>query len=289
MIRLPNFEFHSPTALEEVFALLGTHGDAARLMSGGTDVLPKLKAGRMDCGHLIGLKRVAGLDRLAFDEAGGLTIGACTVLARVTENSTVRRLYPALAASIDVLATPQVRNKASLVGNLCNASPGADTATPLMAMGARVAVVSSGGRREVALEDFIQGPGSTALEPGELVEHINVPTPAPELRSVFLKFSPRSKVDIAAVNLAVALTLAEERIEKVDLFLGTVAPTPMRAQRTEEVLTGEALTTERIEEAALEASRECRPITDFRATETYKRRLVQVMTQRALKALSYKA
>ncbi len=286
MIKLPSLEFHSPGTLEEVFALLATHGESARLMGGGTDLLPRLKRRNAECQHLIGLRQVEGLGEVSFDEGTGLAIGATALLAQVAELPAVGRHYPALAAAIDRLATPQVRNKAGVAGNLCNASPCADTATPLLAYGARVVIASAAGRREVGLADFIVGPGATVLEPGEVVERVLVPPPPEGLRSIFFKFSPRSKVDIAAVNLTLALTFDGERVDEAKLCLGTVAPTPMRAERAEGILTGQALDAQRIEEAAQAASRECQPITDFRASEEYKRRLVYVLTKRALETLS---
>jgi len=285
-VRLPDFELHRPTTLDELFELMRLYGRAARLMSGGTDLLTSLKRGKYSCSHVIALKGIAELDGLAFDERRGLEIGANAILIDVARHPAVRERYPVLASAIDVLATPQVRHKATVAGNLCNASPCADTATPLMALGAVAVLRSSAGTRELKVEELIRGPGKTALAEGEIVAGIRVPLPAADLRIAFDKFSPRSRVDIAAVNLTLALRLRADVIEAVDLFLGTVAPTPMRAVQTEAVLRGQRPTAELLDRAAEAASGECRPITDVRASAEYKTRLVRVLTRRALTSLT---
>jgi carbon-monoxide dehydrogenase medium subunit len=285
-MRLPSFELHRPKELDEVFELLRILGDSARLMAGGTDLLPSLKRGKIDCRHVIALKGVAELDGVSFTEPEGLVIGATTLLAEVASFPATRERYPALASALHVLATPQVRNKATVAGNLCNASPCADTATPLMAHGAVAVIAGEQGRRELPVEELLTDPGRSAVGAGELVESIRVPTPAPELRSIFQKISPRSLVDIAAVNMTLALTMNEGVIDHVALFLGTVAPTPMRAAETEALLRGAKPSPELFEKAALCAKGECEPVTDFRATKEYKEQMVYVLTRRALETLT---
>jgi len=285
-MRLPPFDYHAPHTLEELLTLLAQHGPAARVMGGGTDLLRALKTGKVCCEHLIGVKGVQELGGVEFDEIQGLRVGAHAVLADVERHPAVRARYPALAAALDTLATVQVRHKATVAGNLCNASPCADTATPLMAHGARLELVRPSGQREVRVEEFFRGPGRTLLEADEVVTCIRVPPPRARLRTHFSKFSPRSRVDIAMVNLTVAMVLDGDLVEHVELFLGTVAPTPMRALRTEAVLRGQRLDAERIRAAAAAAQAECRPITDMRATKEYKARLVHAMTQRALESLA---
>ena len=285
-MRLPAFEYHAPTELDEVFGLLSRFGAAAELMGGGTDLLPGLKSGKRTCEHVIALKGVPELSGISFDERAGLTIGANAIVADVARHPAVREHYPVLAQAIHTLATVQVRNKATVAGNLCNASPCADTATPLMALGAKVRLVGASTRRDLLLEDFFLGPRQTAREEDEVLQCVQIPVPPPELRAVFLKFSPRSRVDIAAVNLTLAMTVTENCIERAELCLGTVAPTPMRAVNAERVLEGEAASNELFERAAEAARDECRPITDFRATAEYKRHLVYVLSRRALETLT---
>lgn len=288
-MRLPDFDFHAPTSLEDVFDLLDEHGATAMLMAGGTDVLPSLKLGRKTCGHLIWLKRVPGLDTLVYDGTAGLRIGATALLEDVRAFPAVRQHYPALSEAIRDLATPQTRAKATVVGNICNASPCADTATPLLVYGARARISCRGRTRELPLEEFFLGPRRTALERGEVVESILVPRPAPDERVVFLKFSPRSKVDIAAVNVSVGIRMAGGTIERARIFLGTVAPTPVRAPLAEAVLAGARPDSRLFERAADTARGECAPITDHRATKEYKTHLVGVLVRRALERLAVQA
>ena len=283
---LPDFAWHAPTTLDEVVGLLEDLGPEALLMAGGTDLLPRMKAGRLSCTDLVGLSRVEDFDRVAYDPEEGLTIGAGAVLADVAAFEAVRQHYGVLARAISTLATPQTRHKATVAGNLCNASPCADTAPPLMALGSTVEVSGPVGTREQPLEHFIVGPGQTTLGPAEVLACIRVPVPPVGLRTTFLKHSPRSRVDISAVSVAVALGLAGGRVDRVDLFLGTVAPTPMRAAAAEAVLAGQVLDPELIARAAAAAPPECRPMTDMRASKAYKERMVEVLVRRALGELS---
>jgi len=281
-MRLPDFDFHEPGSLDELLALLERLGDSALMMAGGTDVLPALKQGRRTCDHLIWLKRLPELETLRFDEGSGLTIGAMSRLEAVRALPATRERYPALAESIRNLATPQTRAKGTVAGNICNASPCADTATPLLAYGARARIAGRGGRRELPLEEFFRGPGQTALERGEVITEIVVPVPPADQRTVFRKFSPRSKVDIAAVNVTVGLRMDGATVAGARVFLGTVAPTPVRAPRTEALLEGAKVEPLLLDRVARTAREECAPITDHRATKEYKLHMVGVLVRRAV-------
>ncbi len=282
----PDFQYHAPATVPEALALMQRHGPSLRLMAGGTDLLPRLRSGRVTCAHVLALKGIAELLGASFDSAAGLTLGAGTPLADIARLPAVQTHYPMLGAAIAELATPQVRNKATVVGNCCNASPSADAAPPLMAHHASVQIAGLDGDREVLLEDFIVGPGQTALLPAELARSIRVPVPPEGLRTVFLKHAVRSRIDISTVAVAAALLLDGDVVLRADVFLGTVAPTPMRARQAEQVLIGAPLTPARVEQAARAARDECRPITDFRASREYKQAMVQVLTQRALTGLA---
>ncbi len=287
---LPRFEVHRPQRFSVLFDLLEALGDDARLMAGGTDLLPRMAAGRERCAHLVALKWLEGIDRVEFDAAARtLRIGATALLADVAAEPVVQRDYTVLATAIDELATPQVRNKATVAGNLCNASPCADTAPPLLVLNARVELRRRGGERDLPLADFFRGPRQTAVEPGEVMTAIRVPLPAAGWRSSFLKFSPRSRIDISAVSVAAGFRVEAGRLHDVRIALGTVAPTPLRARRAEALLEGaEAAAlaaTDLAATAGREARAESRPITDFRATREYKEHLVEVLTQRALRNL----
>jgi len=281
-VSLPEFLFHTPSETHEVFQLLREFGTDARVMSGGTDLLIKLGSGRLSCGHLISLKGIKALDGLDYTASDGLTIGANTVLADVATFEPALTHYASLVASIESLATPQIRQKASVVGNLCNSSPCADTATPLMALGARALIAGPDSNREVAVEDLITGPGINSLDEFEIVHSVVVPPPRENQWSVFLKHSRRSKVDIAAVSVCISLIKREGVIAEVDIFLGSAAPRPMRAQQAAAILKGQAPETALLKRAAAAAAAECQPLSDLRASEEHRRHMVGVLTFRGL-------
>lgn len=283
---LPRFEYHAPSSAIELFDLLDQLEGDALFMAGGTDLLPRLRSGRKRCEHVVALKKLPELDGLHFAANQGLRIQANTILADLKLAPQVAQHYPVLARAIEVLATTQIRHKATIGGNLCNASPCADTAPPLLVLDASVRLLSRKGRRELPLEQFMLGPGVTTLQPGEILESIWIPLPPPALRTTFTKFSPRSKVDISAVSVAAALLEERGQVQRVHISLGTVAPTPMRARKAEALLLGRAASAENIEAAARAARKECRPITDFRARREYKQEMVYVLTKRALQAVA---
>ncbi len=283
---LPEFNFHSPSNTDELFRLMQEFGSSARVMSGGTDLLIALDGGRAQYEHLISLKGITTLDGLDYNSATGLTIGANTVLADVAAYAPALEHYACLVDSIEELATVQVRHKASVVGNICNASPAADTATPLMALDARVAIIGPGSKREVSVEELITGPGKTCLAEHEIVHRIIVPPQGEQQRSLFLKHSPRSRVDIAATSVCISACLQDSVFEKINIFLGSVAPRPMRAKQAEAVLKGKRPDPDLLKLAATTAGEECNPISDLRASGEHKRHMVGVLTFRGLEQLA---
>ncbi|MBI2893875.1 MAG: xanthine dehydrogenase family protein subunit M [Deltaproteobacteria bacterium] len=282
---LPRFRYVAPESLEAACELLAEHGDRARVMAGGTDLLLRMKrlprAGAPEV--VIGLRGVPGLDTIRIDD-GGLSIGALTLLASVAGSTDVNRLCPALASAARSTATVQIRNMGTVVGNLCNASPAADTATPLLVYGASVLLVRPGGeRRTVPLEDFFLGPGRTALGPGEIVAEVRVPPPCGRAGSDYQRLSQRSRVDIAAVCVSTLVCLDRDgSAARVRIALGAVAPVPLRAKSAERVLEGRPPTAELVAQAAAAAAREARPISDVRSSGEYRRRMVEVLARRSL-------
>ncbi len=283
---LPEFNFHSPSHTDELFRLLQEFGPSARVMSGGTDLLIALDGGRVHYKHLISLKEIAVLNGLDYDSSTGLTISANTVLADVAAFAPALEHYACLVDSIEELATVQVRHKASVVGNICNASPAADTATPLMALGARAVIIGPGLKREISVEELITGPGKTCLAEYEIVQRIIVPPPGEHQRSLFLKHSPRSRVDIAATSACISLCIQDGVFAEVSIFLGSVAPRPMRAKQAEAVLKGKQPDPDLLQRAAATAGEECSPISDLRASEEHKRHMVGVLIFRGLEQLA---
>lgn len=281
---LPRFTYLAPASLEEACALLAEHKDKARLMAGGTDLLIRMGQRAMRPEIVVGLKAVSGLDHLIWDPKKGLTIGAMALLADAADHPEVKRRYTALAASAKGTATVQVRNMGTIVGNLCNAAPSADNAPPLLVHQAEIVIAGPGGERTLPLDEFFLGPGLTALETGEIVKEVRVPTPGPRTGSSYQKLSARSRVDIAGVGAAAFIKLDESgACALARVAVGAVAPVPLRAGAAEEVLTGRVLTTELMARAAAKAAEKSSPITDVRASGPYRRRMVEVLTARAVK------
>lgn len=280
---LPRFEFAAPRSVAEACKLLDEAGEGGRLMAGGTDLLIKLGLGTTNASKLIGLRNIEGLDRLTFDRDEGLTIGAMALLSDIERHNAICEHYPAISEAALETATVQIRNMATLVGNICNASPCADNAQVPMALGADVALQSSAGKRRVPLDEFFTGPGQTVIKAGEMMTEVRVP-PLPERTGAAYKnIGARSRVDITSVSVAAVVTLKGDSIQEARLVLGGVAPTPLRVPKGEAILAGAKLTDTVLAEAAAAAEAACKPICDVRATADYRRRMVGVLTQRALR------
>ena len=282
MSLLPHFEHHAPTALADALALAAQLGDRARIFAGGTELLPKLRAGRYAYEHLISINRVEELRRLAYDADDGLSIGAGVRIRDVADHPAVREMYPALTRACSEMATVQIRNMATVAGNLANGSPCADSAGPLLVYDARVTLVASTGSRELPLADFFRGPGEVDLAAGEILTAITVPPPAPRSGSAFLRLSARSRVDIAAASASARLTFEDGKVTAARIALGAVAPTPLRCPDAEALLVGKVPDEALIADAATAAGRAAKPIDDVRASAAYRRAVVPVLVRRTL-------
>jgi carbon-monoxide dehydrogenase medium subunit len=257
-------------------------GDGAMVISGGTDLLVKIRHGLLRPKTVIGLKKIEGLDQITFDKKQGLTIGATALLVDVASNPLISKKYPAVAYAAGETATVQIRNMGTLIGNLCNAAPSADNAPTLIALEAEVLLTSLHGERTMPLETFFKGPGKTAMKQGEILTAVVVPVPLPHSGASYRHISARGKVDISAVGVGVSLLMDGERCMKARIVLGAVAPTPLRAVRAEKMIVNRALTNNLTERAGIQASKESRPISDVRATKAYRKAMVAVLTKRAL-------
>lgn len=280
-----NFIYHAPENLPEVLALLSQYGSSGKLIAGGTDLIPKLKAGVAKFDHMISLKKIDELRKIQFDPAVGLTIGGCAGLRDVENDPNVQRWYPALYTGIHSMANTQVRNRGTVVGNICNAVPSADTAPALLVYGAQVTIKSSGGKRVVPIEEFFTGVCRTVLAPEELVTEIFLPLPPKGAYSVYYKYAIRKALDLAMIGVAACVQVDGNKVvTDAKLALGAVAPVPKRALKAESLILGKELTEELILNAAKTASQEdCAPISDIRATEQYRREMVRVHVRDALR------
>ena len=299
-MNVPAFAYLHPDTLAEASSLLAQCGTQAKLMAGGTDVLVKMKQRRLVPPYLINLKGIPGIDYIRYEEDKGLHIGALASIESLKSSVIVRTKFPILHQAAAYMATVEIRNRATLVGNICNGSPSAETAPALIALGAMAHIVGPGGERSVAVEDFFVGPGSTVLAPGELVAEVFVPEPPLGSGGAYDKYSLR-RMDVAVVGAAVLVVpgqgsapvgAASDRpgdpatdavIGDIKIVLSAVAPKPIRARRAEAVLQGKAPTASLVEEAACLAAEESRPITDIRGSTELRRNMVPVVTSRVIR------
>ena len=277
------FDYADPTTLAEASALLLAHGDEACLMAGGTDLLVEIKEQVRRPRVVVDLKRIAGLDHLGIDADGALRFGALVTSRRIECDERVREQWPGLHQAVVELGSIQVRHRATVVGNICCASPSADTLPPLIADGATLHLHGTAGDREVAMEDFFTGPGRTVLRAGEIVLQVRVPPPTPGSGGAYIKHGRRKAMELATVGVAVSLALDEAgRVAQARIALGAVAATAMRARGAEAALRGEPPGDALFAHAGELAMAESRPISNVRASAAYRREMVGVLTRRAL-------
>lgn len=277
-------EFLEPASLKEAVAMLATHGARAKLLAGGTDLIVDIKEKRASSPEcLLSLGQVSELNRLEYRDDTGLVIGALVRVRDLETSPVVKEKYPVLAYAAGTIGSRQIRNLATAVGNICNASPAADLAPALLVLEAQVKIVSSQGERLVKLEQFFTGPGQSVLKPEEMVAEIRVPPPPPGSSAVYMKHSVRRAMDIALVGVAVLVKADAKKNIVADyrVALGAVASTPVRARRAEEILKGKTPQAEIILEAAQVASGEAQPISDIRSSAEYRQEIVRVLVKRA--------
>jgi len=281
-MRLPKFEYLDPKTIEEACSLLSQHGDKARLIAGGTDLLIIMKHKEVTPEYLVGLKGIPNLDSIDAD-AEGVRIGALATLRSIGDSAVVRERFPFLADIAGKMATHQIRNMGTIGGNICNAAPSADTAPSLICLGAKAKLVGPKKERIVAVEEFFTGPGETVLKAGEILTEIQVPNQPAHTGGAYLRLT-RLSVDLAVVGVAALVTLQGKGglCKEARIALGAVAPTPIRAKKAEGVITGKKIENGLIEEAAQIASEEARPITDVRGSAPYRTDIVRVLTKRAI-------
>lgn len=279
------FNYLKAGTIEEATTLLKSHGSKARVIAGGTDLMVQVRQKVVRPDFVIDIEAIPGLDSLHFDEGVGLTIGAATPVRTLETSPEVRLNYPMLSQAAGQLASVAIRNVGTVGGNLCNASPSADTAPALLALSAEARIAGPSGTRQVPLEEFFVGPGKTVLEEGELLVELWVPPVHPRARGVYFKHSIRGSIDLAIIGVAVLAVYDPQGtiFEDVNIALGAVAPTPMRAKRAEVLLKGQEVSDALIQTAAEIAAKESKPITDIRGTAAYRREMVQVFTRRALR------
>jgi carbon-monoxide dehydrogenase medium subunit len=276
------FEIALPSSVEDCLRILGARGPEAKLVAGGTDLLPQLKNGLLRPACVVDLSGVPSLRSLEQDDGRGLRIGAAVTSRTLELDPGVRSGYLALAESAALVGSVQVRNLATVGGNLCNAAPSADMTPPLLALEAEAVIAGPKGQRRVPLASFFLGVRRTVLAPDELLVEIAVPAAGPRSGGHYLRHTPRRELDIAVVGVASQLTLSNGVCAKARIALAAVAPVPLRATAAEQALEGQPVTPAQIERAAGLAVEAARPISDQRGSIEFRRHLVRVLTRRTL-------
>lgn len=282
---IKTYDYHAPETLEEVKKLLALYGEKAKILAGGTDVVPKMKAHIFTPEHVISLKNVQELKKVEYIPGKGLLFGANVKLHDMQLMDFVEKDFTALHNGICGMSSTQIRNMSTVAGNICNAVPSADTAPGLIVLNAQIKIESCRGERVVAAEDFITGVLTTVLEPDEIVTEIFIPAPVEGSASAYMKYAQRKALDLAMVGAAAWVLMDGEIVKDARIALGAVAVKPKRAFNAEKALIGRPLNDETLKEAARCAGEEdCLPITDMRATKEYRVEMVKIMTRDAILA-----
>ena len=297
-------DYLKPKTLDEAFSLLIQYGEKAKLIAGGTDVIVMLKQKELSPDALISLQGISGLDRLEYN--GELKIGPMVTHRAIEKSELIRKEFSALTDAADVLGSVQVRNVATIGGNIVTAAPSADTAAPLLALGAKLKLKSSKAERTIPIEQFFTGPGETVLEKGEILTEILIPRPLSNTGSAYWKLQRRGALDLPILGVAVLLSLDKSTVTCSDLLctsspistvlhslegdevfckevriaLGVAAPTPMRATKAENLLRGKKISDELLEEVAETAAKEAQPRDSIRGEAWYRRDMIKVLVKR---------
>ena len=277
-------DFAAPTTVSEAVGLLAQHGDRARMIAGGTDILVQLRGGRRSLDLIVDAKGIPELNEISYNPQNGLTLGAAAPCYQIYGNQAVADAYPGLMDAATLIGGIQIQGRASIGGNLCNSAPSGDSIPPVIALGGVCNIAGPNGTRQVAAEDFCTGPGRNVLENGELLVSINFPAPQPNTGANYLRFIPRNEMDIAVagVGSSVVLDASGQNFVSARISLASVAPIPVFATEAAASLAGKPVSDEAIQEASDLATEAATPIDDMRGTIRQRRHLVGVLTRRTL-------
>jgi len=307
---MKKFDYFKPKTFDEALSLLAQYGGKAKVIAGGTDVIVMIKQKAMAPDVLISLRGIPGLDQIQYN--GSLSIGSMVTHRAIEKSEVIRKNFSALVDAVDYLGSVQIRNVATIGGNICTAAPSADTATPLLVLGTKVKIKSVQGERTLPVEEFFKGPGETVLKTGEMVKELWIPKLLPNTGSAYYKLQRRLALDLPILGVSVLLSLDKNKVTCSDMLctaspistilhkmeedeiickdvriaLGVAAPTPMRALKAEALLRGKKLSDELLEEAANIASQEAQPRDTLRGEAWYRKDMVRVLVKRmAMKSI----
>ena len=276
---MTTFQYLRPGSLEELFAMMATHGSNARLLAGGTDLLVRMRKGSSPAQTIIDLKRITALRSDVTRTASGIRIGARAVMTDIINDHMVQRHFLALREAALVVGSVQIRNRATLSGNVCNASPAADTAPALLAYGARINLIGASGARQIAIDQFFSGPGRTILASGEIVESIDLALPAEDTGAAFERLTRQHGVDLAIVSVCCVVSRTSARFG-----LGAVGPRPLVVEDESGILSDERSDPASRDATLRQLLAAATPISDLRAHDDYRSAMLHVLARRALSA-----
>ena len=280
-------KYQTPGTSKEAAVLMQGERGQAFVLAGGTDLMVRMKGRFVEPDLLVDIKHISAMQSIK-KSATGFRIGAAVSAAEMGENTSLKKTWPGVVESANLIGSDQIQNRCTIAGNLCNASPAADAVPALIAAGAKVNVVGAQRRRTVAVEKIITGPGTTSLRKGEVVEAITLPKRPPKSGDAYLRFTPRSEMDIAVVGAGVSLTLDSKLVIKsARVALGAVAPTPLLVPAAARAIVGTKLNKAALNALAEACSAACNPIDDKRGTIEFRTEVVGVLAQRAAK-IAYK-
>lgn len=275
------FDYLMPKTIDEAISLLASHGERAKYIAGGTDVMIKIKEQKISPQYLISLRHIQGIDQILYKD-GELRIGAMVTHRMLELSQIIREHFPMITDAVTNIGSVQVRNVATIGGNIVNAVPSADGAIPLIALGADVRLRGPKGERTMALEDFFLGPGQTLLEPGEIVLEFVIPKFPPHAGGAYCKHTRRAAMELPILGVAVWIALEDDlkTCTNARIGLGVLAPTPMRAKGAEAVLKGATIEDEVLRKAGKVAAEECKARDSVRGEAWYRRDMVEVLVRR---------
>lgn len=281
---MKSFAYQTPTTLGDAVTMLTQQNGRARLLAGGTDLLVQMRLNLHDVDLVVDVKKIPELNQISYDATTGLVIGAAVSCADIYENAEVVANYPGLVDAVSIIGGMAIQGRATLGGNICNASPSGDGISATIALGAICNIIGPDGARSLPSEQFCIAPGKNALAEGELLVSIQFPAPKPNTGAQYLRFTPRAEMDIAVAGVGAAVELSDDlsQITSARLALAAVAPTPVLAVAAAEAIIGKAPTEETFAIAANIAQESINPITDVRGTAAQRRHLIGVLTRRTL-------
>ncbi len=281
MIKLRPFDYFEPSEISEASQILSNYGNRAKILAGGLDLIPRMRRHEIKPDCIINIQNIKDLDYIKCNSSEGIAIGALASIRSVEVTTFIKNKYQALFEAAHNVVSIQVKTTGTLVGNLCVASPASDIAPALFVLGAKIRIIGNSSERLVPIDAFISGVNQTVLEQGEIVKEILIPRLPDSTESAFCRLSWTTE-NIAKVNVAAAITRHDDEVSDMKIALGSVAPTPIRAKKAEDILRGKKFNLEMIDHAAELASNETQPINDIRATAEYRKKITKILVKSAI-------